>query len=596
MTKLALALTALVILLVAAPSASAATFCVNRTQCPDGGTPKGSVSQAFTDANANPDLDILYIGPGTYTDGPYAATQPLRVIGSGRDKTVLTRAATGDTATILSLATAESAASDLTVRVNGGANVTGISLGTPTTSAARVAVRDTETSGDHIGLAGGTVLDLIVDMPVGGDGVGINGAIVDRGTITAGTGVAGSTVSHAHVTARTGAMGLLTFGGSTVLHDVLIDARPPNPVGIDAAGGITSTTVVGRHVTVRSTAGGVGLKAIGNGDIIFSTNATIDVRDSAILGFATAFQRFGETFCIDFDPITPGCQGPGGTGTGNITASYSRYQGTIDDQGGPGALATPNTTTVGDPGFVNAGAGDLRPAHDSPLVDQGDPAPPGGEPATDLAGIARIVNGRSDIGAYEYGRRAPVAKAAVNPITARFAAPLTFSAAGTSDPDGDPLTLAWSFSDGDSGTGSAVENKFPRAGKQSGTLTATDPLGLKGTATATATLSKAKVRRLSVGVKPKRDSTAPYKFKVSGKVVLPKGAAASLCGKTKVKVTLRHAALRKVKKVRRVRTKKCRYSVKLGVPQTGNYKVLVSFPGNKNIRSKKAKPRTVRAG
>jgi hypothetical protein len=596
MTKLALALTALVVLLAAAPTASAATFCVNRTPCPDGGTAKGSVSQAFADANANPDLDILYIGPGTYTDGPYAATQPLKAIGAGRDKTILTRAATGDNATILSLATAESSVSDLTVRLNAGVNVTGISLANPTTSAARVAVRDDETSGAHIGLAGGIATDLIVDMPVGGDGVGVVTSAVDRGTVASGTGIAGGTATHVHVIARTGAAGAFPFGGNTTLHDVLIDAQPPNPVGIDGAGGLGSTTVVGRHLTIRSTSGGVGLKAIGNGDFIFSSDATIDVRDTAILGFTTAFQRFGETVCTDFDPITPGCQGPGGTGSGNITASYSRYQGAVNDQGGPGTLSTPNTTTIGDPGFVNAGAGDLRPAYDSPLVNAGDPAPPGGEPATDLAGIARIVNGRSDIGAYEYGRRAPVAKAAVNPVTAGPGKLLAFSSAGSFDPDGDPLTFAWSFSGGGSATGASVSHGFSTPGTSTGTVTATDPVGLKGSATATATVGKAKAKSIKVSVKPKRDRTAPYKFKVSGRIVLPKGAAASLCGKTKVKVVLRHAKQKSVKRTKRVKTKKCRFSAKVGVPQTGKYKVLVSFPGNKSVRSKKAKPRTVRAG
>jgi PKD domain len=131
---------------------------------------------------------------------------------------------------------------------------------------------------------------------------------------------------------------------------------------------------------------------------------------------------------------------------------------------------------------------DLRLRHDSPLIDRGGPA---AVEENDLAGELRLVDGdgangpASDMGAYEYQRRAPAAAIAA-PTADGFppGATVAFSAAGSSDPDaGDSLEYTWSFGDGATATGDAPSHAYDSAGPRTVTLTVTDPTGLTATAT-----------------------------------------------------------------------------------------------------------------
>jgi len=81
----------------------------------------------------------------------------------------------------------------------------------------------------------------------------------------------------------------------------------------------------------------------------------------------------------------------------------------------------------------------------------------------------------------------PSAVAAGSPSTG--VAPLTvnFSAAGSSDPDGDALTYAWAFGDATNGTGASVSHVYSAIGNYTATLTVSDGKG--GTATANVAVS-----------------------------------------------------------------------------------------------------------
>ena len=83
------------------------------------------------------------------------------------------------------------------------------------------------------------------------------------------------------------------------------------------------------------------------------------------------------------------------------------------------------------------------------------------------------------------GNRAPVARAAGTPTSGRAPLTVEFSAAGSADPDGDPLGYAWDFtSDGTTdATLPAASHTYTDDGTYTATLTVTDSNGGRSTAT-----------------------------------------------------------------------------------------------------------------
>lgn len=67
---------------------------------------------------------------------------------------------------------------------------------------------------------------------------------------------------------------------------------------------------------------------------------------------------------------------------------------------------------------------------------------------------------------------------------------VTFSAAGSSDPDGSLVSYAWDFGDGSTGSGVTVSHAFATVGLFTTTLTVADNGGLTATDTATATVTE----------------------------------------------------------------------------------------------------------
>lgn len=73
--------------------------------------------------------------------------------------------------------------------------------------------------------------------------------------------------------------------------------------------------------------------------------------------------------------------------------------------------------------------------------------------------------------------RTPIARAAANKTSGPVPLVVRFSAAGSEDPDGDSLTYAWSFGDGESAEGREVDHVYSRAGNFLARLTVADPAG-----------------------------------------------------------------------------------------------------------------------
>ncbi|MFJ3577401.1 PQQ-dependent sugar dehydrogenase [Streptomyces rubiginosohelvolus] len=78
--------------------------------------------------------------------------------------------------------------------------------------------------------------------------------------------------------------------------------------------------------------------------------------------------------------------------------------------------------------------------------------------------------------------RSPVAKAAADKTSGPTPLAVSFSSAGSADPEGGNLTYAWDFGDGTTSTDPNPSYTYTTAGTYNPTLTVTDPEGLTGTA------------------------------------------------------------------------------------------------------------------
>jgi PKD repeat protein len=192
------------------------------------------------------------------------------------------------------------------------------------------------------------------------------------------------------------------------------------------------------------------------------------------------------------------------SGTGAVSVGYSNFNftgmtgssGSVSS-GCPAPTLTSNQNQGGSspvlPVFVDAAAGDYRPAYNSPLVDAGDPSLTGG---TDLDGNPRVVNGKgtsaaavTDIGAYEYQRGAPTVTA-TGPSTSALNQPLTFTGTASDPNDGESISsYSWQFDDGATATGASVTHAYAGAGTHTATLTVTEPNGLSASTTVTTTVT-----------------------------------------------------------------------------------------------------------
>jgi hypothetical protein len=139
------------------------------------------------------------------------------------------------------------------------------------------------------------------------------------------------------------------------------------------------------------------------------------------------------------------------------------------------------------PGFTNSSSILLGPLADnggptltmallpgSAAIDAGDDAVC---PATDQRSVTRPQGAHCDIGAYEAeitaGNTAPTANPG-GPYLGAINTAIAFDGTGSSDPDGDPLTYAWTFDGGGTGMGVAPEHTYIAAGVYDVCLTVND--------------------------------------------------------------------------------------------------------------------------
>jgi glucose/arabinose dehydrogenase/PKD repeat protein len=86
------------------------------------------------------------------------------------------------------------------------------------------------------------------------------------------------------------------------------------------------------------------------------------------------------------------------------------------------------------------------------------------------------------------GNRSPVAVASANKTSGPSPLAVTFSSAGSSDPEGGALSYLWTFGDGTTSTAANPTKTYTANGQYTPTLRVTDPTGLTGTASLVVTV------------------------------------------------------------------------------------------------------------
>jgi PKD domain len=235
----------------------------------------------------------------------------------------------------------------------------------------------------------------------------------------------------------------------------------------DAVLTVTNVTVIG-----GGRADTTGVRATGRGGDGNGCDAVARVNSTILSRVAIPLDAHGE----DGSGAAPVA------GRARVAAAYSNFDAEAIASSGPGEVETtePGRNLDVSSGFEYArleeSTGpeallpDVQLRRDSLMIDRGDPAPP--EPWQ--AKWIPVVNGRRDIGAFEYGLRMPrvwLSTTAYYPVpprrVVRFEASPDFV-----DAEG-PIDLRWSLSDGTSAAGRDVVRVYPRPGRYTERVVAT---------------------------------------------------------------------------------------------------------------------------
>jgi hypothetical protein len=366
-----------------------------------------TIPLAVAAAGSNGLANTIFVGTGTYSDGPYlldGTTHALTLKGSGAG-TILTLPASGTNQTYL---TADDATvQDLTITMAAGSsdNDRGL-LAYAGSTVNRVAVGAAgTTNATGIQVTNGTVSGSSVTMPV----VGGTRAIYSGGgnTVTdvvlvgsQGYAMSASTADSVSRATITAASAVTLDSGTIAIDDSVIDlGTTSQAIGLEAAnynGGTTPKTITATHVTIVG--GGTGSRGA-YAYAAFPTasqQSTINLDSSIIEGPET-----------DLLAEAGNNGGPLAASTATVNATYSEWgigTSTIGPGGAGGVvMGVGNLDVV--PAFVNPAGGDLHLAAGSLLIDAGNPAAAGF--ARDRDGSARVTDGDGDgiavrdMGAYE---------------------------------------------------------------------------------------------------------------------------------------------------------------------------------------------------
>jgi hypothetical protein len=231
----------------------------------------------------------------------------------------------------------------------------------------------------------------------------------------------------------------------------------PSAAARDAELTLSSVAILGRNHSDE-----IGVRAVGRGGDGRSCDAVAHIANAVLDDLTAAFEARGGDG-LGADPRA---------GHARIEPVFSAYDADATRVSGPGEIdAHQNVDPEPGRGFSRE-AGKLL--WGSMLIDSGDPAPL--EPWE--AHWVTVINGRRDIGPYEYKYDTPEAYIGAYPASiVRPGQAVELSAEADDDDWPDPIDLDWELSDGSTSTAESLSRVYDRLGTYREHLTVTDPTG-----------------------------------------------------------------------------------------------------------------------
>ncbi len=483
---------------VSAAGAQATTFCVLAPGCT--GTPVDGLQEALDLAAGAAGDDRVELGRGTFTSPKGfsylgAATEgALELVGSGPGTVVAADAPSkaGDFAA-LTLQGGDKAA----------VHVRGMRIATPARADAQA-----RTQGIALERATGEALEIGQEPgPFGAEAPVVlrAGATLRSSTVSArntpqtvAVWVAGGGARLEDSEVSGGVTGILVKTNGTVqVTRTLVDATGGGTAAVRCRG-CGDLELYSSVLRVAATAAGVraeGLwyapaKVDASHLTIVGTGSDATVGVEAVAGSDTgAIATLRVDDCI-VDRVSRALVATSPLAGGNpaaVTAVRCNHDPSGNLTTGPATLVQEERTTL-DPRFVDAAAGDLRLAHDSPLIDLGRGEGRFVDAGAALGGLPRDVDGdwvpgpKPDLGAHEYQASVPVARIG-GALSVPAGVPVALDGAGSTDADpGEQLTYTWVLPGTERATGPVLTRTF-EPGQTPVTLNVTDPTGRRGTTT-----------------------------------------------------------------------------------------------------------------
>ncbi|MGK2877302.1 MAG: PKD domain-containing protein [Solirubrobacterales bacterium] len=471
----------LLLALAGTTSASAASnFCVGADPtnlCPDDWPQATDLVDVQTQA-ADPEMNTIYVMPGTYTspDGVNFLNKPVKILGVGATKPIIT----------IDSAPSYAPGTSVITTANSNTNFDNLQIDMPAS---------TGLTGITAALGGQLITNITINGPGADDSKGI--VVSDASprvrslTINLGSGTSSAVVvdsstsaiiDDVNVTHATNAVSLTSALNFKIRRMKSHSAN--GVVGLASSGTVSSSVIMpssdaaensgGKAVGASSTSGETNEVRVDNCTLIGGGSGTTGVAANAS-GLTTTQSVMVNSSIISGFEVAAGAAGAGAS----TELSYSRYNGATT-----GAATVPNGSQLAESGmgFVNAAGGDFRLTLASALVDAGDPAQPNSnDSGTDANDQSRVVSRGAglirDIGAFEVQNSIPVPRIQIVTSVPSTTSRTTFSAAGSTDAEGDAMTYDWKF-DGAPGVSEVTTQKmFILEGPHSVQMTVTDKTG-----------------------------------------------------------------------------------------------------------------------